>query len=62
MRLNHYKNLQPLPTIENIRKSDSLPEVWPEGVPFTREEVLESLARIESEMLVGEESLSETAA
>lgn len=62
MRLNHHKNLQPLLTLENIRKGDSLPEVWPEGVPFTREEVLESIARIDAENALAEESLSESAA
>ncbi len=42
MRLNHYKNLQPLLAKENCKKNGSIPHVWPEGVPFTREEVLAS--------------------
>ena len=45
MRMNHYRNLQPLTVEENYRKGHSLPRVWPEGVPFTREEVLESVSK-----------------
>lgn len=39
MKLSHFRNLRPLNKDENMRKKDSLPEVWPEGVPFTREEL-----------------------
>jgi len=45
-RLNHYRNLQPLSVAENLSKADRLPEIWPEGVPFTKEEVEESLRKI----------------
>jgi len=41
-KLNHYKNLQPLLIAENLSKGDSVPEVWPEDVPFTREEIMAS--------------------
>lgn len=39
LKLNNYKNLRPLPAEDNLIKSDSLPDFWPEGVPFTREEL-----------------------
>lgn len=39
LKLNHYKNLQPLLAPENLSKGHSIPEIWPEGVPFTREEL-----------------------
>lgn len=39
LKLCHFKNLQPLLAEENQSKKDKMPEVWPEGVPFTREEV-----------------------
>lgn len=39
LKLNHFKNLRPLLATENRKKGDKLPEVWPEGVPFTREEL-----------------------
>lgn len=48
-RLNHYKNLQPLLIVENLVKGDSIPEIWPEGVPFTREEVMASYEKYISE-------------
>lgn len=39
IKLNHYKNLQPLTPQENTRKNDSIPQVWPEGVPFSKWEL-----------------------
>lgn len=39
LKLNHYKNLQPLVVAENVRKGKMVPDIWPEGVPFTREEL-----------------------
>lgn len=39
VKLNHYKNLRPLLVEENLRKNRSLPDFWPEGVPFTKEEL-----------------------
>lgn len=39
LKLCHFRNLQPLWKEENIRKGDTVPVVWPEGVPFTREEL-----------------------
>lgn len=39
VRLNHYKNLRPMLAAENIRKGDKMPDFFPEGVPFTMEEV-----------------------
>lgn len=38
-KLNHYKNLRPLLANENLSKHDKMPDFFPEGVPFTREEV-----------------------
>lgn len=38
-KLNHYKNLQPLLKFENQSKGDKMPDLFPEGVPFTPEEV-----------------------
>lgn len=38
LKLNHFKNLRPLSVAENASKGDKVPKVWPEGVPFTREE------------------------
>lgn len=49
MRMNHYRNLQPLTVEENRRKHDSMPEIWPEGVPFTYEEVTASYEKYLSE-------------
>ncbi len=46
MRMNHFRNLQPLLVDENRLKRDAIPDVWPEGVPFTREEVEDSLKKI----------------
>lgn len=39
LKLGHYKNLQPMFAADNVRKGDSMPAIWPEGVPFTRGEV-----------------------
>lgn len=38
-KLNHYRNLRPLLASANLSKSDKMPDFFPEGVPFTREEV-----------------------
>jgi len=38
LKLCNYKNLQPLFAAENIEKRDAIPKVWPEGVPFSRED------------------------
>lgn len=48
-RMSHYRNLQPLTVEDNRKKGDSLPEVWPEGVPFTQEEVLDSMVKKQRE-------------
>lgn len=39
LKLCHYKNLQPLTPQENTRKNDSIPRIWPEGVPFSKWEL-----------------------
>lgn len=49
MRMNHYRNLKPLTIEENRRKGSSMPEVWPEGVSFTYEEVVASYEKYLSE-------------
>lgn len=38
-KLNHYKNLRPLLASENLSKNNKMPDFFPDGVPFTPEEV-----------------------